>query len=499
MGNEHLDMAALLDESGREQSHLDYQLSDVRWNPRSFSLGKGVDAVTGEIAKQAVEATAPRSELTRDVEFTYHMVRSQSEMQSLVDVSTKGKYNIKSVSISESTQFLEEVSFSETQHTVVARLVVGSPAMLPIDHASYRLTPAAQTLMREHPERFRETYGDYFISSYSWRGEFLVVYKFRSHDSSKLRELTTTLDVTAEGLFSKEGTLKLRNKAEQHGVEVSINIHMSGLGPLAAGEDRPASGGLPDIAESLAWFARHVVGKPEMAQLTHYKFFDDNYPASVPIAPDAFVSLKGLYDGLWLIRSRFHGIPDFYQRNFRERFNRLDAEITSKKNHLPGQREKVGELNQEAHNLLHDLQMVCDRMDFHARLKTVRQAQDNWLKGDKKSKDQTHWLYGMSSDERTEAVTIHSEERHFQEGFKHPVWSQRRGSVHFGDGSKRLIVGVEVRSNWKDGSNGTWSTPQQHFVLEHNALVNFKSETGRGCNWSATFHYVDADLYRFDG
>ncbi|KAG9588726.1 hypothetical protein KCV01_g12519, partial [Aureobasidium melanogenum] len=481
MGNEKLDMAGLMDEVRKERSHLDYQLSEVRWNQRSFGLGFGVDAVTGEIAKQAIEPVQVKGELTRDVEFTYHMVRSQSEMQSLIDASTKGKYNIKSVTISESTQFLEEVSYSETQHTVVARLVVGSPAMIPIPHDSYRLTPDARTLLQEQPERFRDVYGDYFISSYSWRGEFLVVYKFRSYDSIKLRDLTTSLDVTVEGMFSKEGTVKLRKKAEEHGVEVSINLHMSGLGPVAPGDERPAAGGLPDIAESLAWFAKHVVGKPEMAQLTHYKLFDNRYPSSISIATDDFVDLKGLYEKLWLIRARFHGMPAFYQRNFRERFNRLDAEVTSKKTLLPGRKDKVAELDQEARDLLHELQL----------------AQDNWLKGDKSCKQQTSWLYGMSSDERTEAVTIYTEEKHFQEGFKHPVWSQRRGSVDFGDGSKQLIVGVEVRSNWKDGTNGIWWTSQPHFVLEHNATVHFKSEPGRGCNWSVKFHYVDADLYRF--
>jgi hypothetical protein len=435
---------------------------------------------------------------TQDVEFTYHMVRSQSDMESLIDFNTKGKYNISSVTVSERTSFLQEVAYSETRHSVIARLVIGTPSMQVAAPDQYRLTPEAIAMMRDRPERFRDIYGDYFISGCSRRAEFMVVYKFSSSDRSSLQDITTHLDVSAEGLFSKEGTLRLRQKAHDKGVEVSVTVHMFGLSEAADVDSRPPVEALPDISEALAWFASHAVGTTEVAQLTHYSRFDNDYSLSIPVPPEDFPALKELYDKLWLIRSRFHNIPEYYRRAFRERFSRLESAITARKNELPGKQALIRELDGEAHNLLHELQLVSDRMDFHARLREHRRAEGDALGGKHSSRSKAQWLYGITSAEQSEAITIHSETQHFERAFKHPAWSKREGSLVFGDGSKRLVVGVLITSNWRDGTNGVWKTSQKHFSLETLATVSFESEAGRGCNWTVTCYYVDADLYRFD-
>lgn len=497
MGNESLNLATVMDLGKIGISHLDYQLADIPWDSRRFALGAGVDAVTGEIAKTAVEPFDIDKGFTQDVEFKYQMVRSESEMENTIDVSTKGKYNITSVTIDESTEFLHEVSYSETRHSMIARLIIGSPTMRMAKPSSYWLTEDAQKLMREDPQNFRSIYGDYFISGQTRRAEFMVVYNFSSTDSSKLRDITSHLDVSVEGIFSKEGAVKLHDKATQSNVEVSISVHMLGLGESAKLKDRPTAEKLPDIAEALAWFVKHAVGTAEVAQLTHYSLFDSRYPTTVDISSGHFVALKQLYARIWLLRARFRTMPEHYQRDLRERFTWVESTVMSKKAELARDATLVASLDDEARNLLHDIQLVCDREDFYRRLQTARGAEGGQVPGEKSSKSQQTWMYGFSSDLHAEAVTIHREEKSFREGFRHPLGSKRKGNLSFGDGSNRLIVGMQVRSNWSDGTGGTWRTEQPHFLLENHATVHVESEGSRGCDWTVICYYVDANLYRF--
>lgn len=497
MNDGNLSLAKVMSLGNAGVSHLDYQLADTPWDSKRFALGAGIDVVTGEIAKTAVEPFEVDKGFTQDVEFKYQMVRSETEMESVIDVSTKGKYNIKAVDIGESTEFLQEVSYSETRHTVIARLVIGSPTMRVAEPSAYRLTEDAQKLMRGNPRKFREVYGDYFISGQTRRAEFMVVYSFYATDSGRLRDITSHLDVSVEGLFSKEGTVKLHEKTRQSGVNVSISVHMLGLGEAAKLKDRPSPGQLPDIAEALAWFVKHAVGRAETAQFTHYSLFDSHFPATVEVPADHFSALKQLYGHLWLLRSRFHGMPEHYQRDVRDRFTRLESNITARKGELAKDPAQVAKLDEEACSLLHDIQLVCDRKDFYLRVLAAREAEGEQLRGEKSAKRQQSWMYGLSSDLHTEAVVIQREEKTFREGFRHPLGSKRKGNLSFGDGSNRLIVGMQVRSNWSDGTGGTWRTDQSHFLLEHHATVHVESEGSRGCDWTAVCYYVDANLYRF--
>lgn len=469
-------------------SSLNYQLSGVPWESERFALGAGVDAVTGEVAKMAVDPFTVGTAPSREVQFSYEMVKTDSDVEKIIDTTTKGDYNIYGVTVEASTKFLEKLSHSETSHSLVACLTIGSPAVRVAAPSDYRLTNEAAAEMKRDPKGFRSKYGDYFISGMATTARFRVIYNFSSSDSKSLREFEAGLDISAEGLFSQGGTVKLSNQANSKRVQVSVSVSMTGLGEKAKLGDHPEPKSLTDIAGAAAWFVQNADGAPTTAQLTHYSRFDNACPTTIDVGQNVFVQLQLLYRHLWAVRSAYYSIPEIYQRDLHDRFVALDSEITSGKRTLARDPKAAKKLDDRTVDLLRDVRLVVNRMDFYRRVAGIRES------AAKRPGGNGAYMVGFSEAGGFDGVTVHSASRDIKEDW-HIGWREK--TEDFGDGSKWLIVGMRVTPNWGDGTNGEWNAEQDNFLLEHTAGIHFKSEYDRGYDWTATCYYVDADLYQF--
>jgi hypothetical protein len=73
------------------------------------------------------------------------------------------------------------------------------------------------------------------------------------------------------------------------------------------------------------------------------------------------------------------------------------------------------------------------------------------------------------------------------------VWNRNATSITLDD-EYRIIVGFRITSVWGGDHNGSWNMISGN-VGDNRLVVEFFSEEGRGCNWTAEIWTVDRILY----
>ncbi len=146
------------------QTSLEKSIEGLPWSP-GFSIGVGVDPVTGGLAGTPFVAPTITSESKKSSTETGRYISSEEDMNQEVEASVSGKYNIQpGVTASASASYLNKVSYSESSTTLILKHLTS----FGYDEAvNFEFTPNAKRIMDEAPAKFREAYGDYFVSALS--------------------------------------------------------------------------------------------------------------------------------------------------------------------------------------------------------------------------------------------------------------------------------------------------------------------------------------------
>jgi hypothetical protein len=479
-----------------QRSSVDLRKSQVPWD-KSYVLGSGVDAVSGAKCNQAlVNFTLP--DATPQLSFTFLKVTSKKEMEEAIKVSADGKYNIKAVTVGTSTEYMRKVSYSETQHTIVAKLTIDYPYPPKVAQSVYKLDEKVVADMAT-PAKFRALYGDYFISNMTRKAEIQIVYNFTATSSSEAQEFTQSLDISMKGLFSQEGAAKLDSRSKEKNVRVEINAYCFGLKEGV----KLATSRVDDISKVdavIEWFLKNAAGVPVTAELTHYSQLNPEYPTWIAMAPERFGALKGLYNHLVLLDANISDLPEFYLREVKPAFDKLNNTVKASKAQLPTAPDsEIKKLTDSADELMRKVRRVKDRATFYARVLAERKAQHGNSRGTKDTDERSVWMFGFSSDMAGQdgSVTINVDAQRLNP----PDWTgagRHEKHMSFGDGTKRLIVGMKLENNWGDSTGGRWSSDQDDLILVTSVAIKLESGIFRACDWTVTCFYVDAEDYRFE-
>ena len=122
---------------------------------KSYQLGLGVDAITGQLRASAVKPFTVTPAGQKSTEFIYSLVQSESDLQSMISGSVKAAYNLEGVNVSASTSFLNEMAVSELSVTLVAQVSIEESQYALAQKNELNVTPG---------EDFRSKYGDYFVA-----------------------------------------------------------------------------------------------------------------------------------------------------------------------------------------------------------------------------------------------------------------------------------------------------------------------------------------------
>ncbi len=138
---------------------------------------------------------------------------------------------------------------------------------------------------------------------------------------------------------------------------------------------------------------------------------------------------------------------------------------------------------------------VLARRDFYLQVKSKIAEEPSQGTEFEAKGEQQEWLYGLPYS-TSSAVAIKSLDMEYKEDW-HIGW--REHTFVFGPDNRYLIVGWQVISWLRDGTNGSWWKQNEQILLTHYAAVHVKSQYDRACSWGFRVFYVEAKDYPFWG
>lgn len=466
-------------------THLDSVVSNLPWGD-PFDLGAGLDAVTGEIKKTAIDKPDVRDATTKSSTYSYRLITSESELDQEIEVAARGKYNMDGVNLSASAEYVNQIKFSDTSTTLVAHY---QTTFARYDEADeYALTAEAKQRIGD-PTAFRSLYGDYFIAGARRGSRFTAVYRCTAKSAERLDSFKATVGADTPEVFSAEGSTKLKRAATENDVDIDVQVEAVGY-----------EGNLPDVPQDpdgiiklLKWFVENEKGVPVRAKLRHYSQLDPAFPTSVPIAPSTFVALGQLYLVHWRIEVGYASLPAYYQNRYQDRVSAFTTALTADSDALPTDADTRREMTRQAQDLHADLRGVIDRQDFYFRV--ADRIDDEPKRGQViqcVNCGPKVWLYGYATYNQSPAVHIHSVTLHMT----HPVTATVfNHTFQVPPDQDRLVVGWEVRANRRDA--GEWKKTSDQILLKDAAEVWAQSNLWGRFDWTVHVYYVDAADYQF--
>lgn len=479
-----IEHSTTLHATGTATSELDAVISNLPWGD-AFDYRKGVDAVTGSLMPSAIAPATPIERTVKNSSEHFRFVQSESELDTEIETSVAGKYNIEGVTASASAQYLEKIKFSELSLTLVASYKSEYQGYDELDRP--QLTSEAKALIGD-PVKFRKQYGDYFVTGAKRGSNFNAAYVCQSRTASDMTQFKASVGAETPDVFSAEGSARFMKAASEHSISVSVDVWMDGYqGSAPGGPWTPEK-----IIEALAWFKEHEKGDYVRAELAHYSSLEPKYPRTVDIAPDVFVALRKLYTTVWNVRALYASCPTSYRKQFTNVYNDLVDGVTASQGELATDVAQRATYQQKAENVQAALNRVFDRMDFYFKVRDAVGTEPGQGQETDDSGRQSY-LYGYTSYPKSDAVVINTDRQSYSDNWQ-IGWREHTFEWEHGD---RLIVGWEVVSNWHDGTNGWWKKNSATILLTHRAEVYVKSLYDRGCNWSFNIFWVDAKDYDF--
>src|SRR5262249_12720382 len=145
---------------------------------------------------------------------------------------------------------------------------------------SFVLTDAAKKLITENPERFRQSYGDYFVAAVERGARFIALYKFQASSREELNSFKASIGGHGPNVMSAEASSSFLQEAKKKNIQWKIDLTMDGYNgnPPASGPWDPDS-----VYRTLAWFRDNAVGIPVGVMLKHYSTVAPGYPPTVDV------------------------------------------------------------------------------------------------------------------------------------------------------------------------------------------------------------------------
>jgi hypothetical protein len=467
-----------------EKTELDQVLAKLHWQ-EEFTVGAGIDVITGGTMGSALKPFKTNQHTSKSSKEDYLFIKDESDLTQEIETSASGKYNVEGATISGSASYLGKIKYSELSITLIAKYESTYDGY---DEAEkYEFTEDAQKLVAD-PEKFRNAYGDYFISGGRRSSRFTAVYVCTSSSASSMSEFKASFGGSAPEVFSAEGSVRFNQSVQKSNISTSVNIFMEGY------QGTPPSGQVsPDqVMAALEWFKKNEQGIILWAKLKHYSTINVDIPRTINVTPDVFVALQKLYSKVLTIQSCYAALPTYYQKHFKDKYNDVTIGVKASQSILPVKPDERFSYQGKADELLSALDAVSERMDFYNKVRAMNE-QDTQEVVETASGAQI-WSYGFSTYSKSPSVTI----QQWQDRY-HADWQigWRERTFEFGPDDSKLIVGWQVISNWGDGTNGSWNKATDRILLTNHAAAHVKSQYDRGCDWTFRVFYVDAMDYQF--
>jgi hypothetical protein len=464
-----------------EKTELPTSLTGLAWGD-AFIIGHGVDAITGAVSASPLKAFEIKAVDVANTRIRELMISDESEYSQEIDVGAKGSFNINGVTAEGSASYLTKVRYSSTSLTVLAQVN--------IDEAEYRtiispeLSAAAKALLNSDQEKFKSTYGEYFVYGVKRGSTLTVILTCTSKSSSTLRDFKSSFSVSKSDLFTAEGYAKFKSDASEKKITITFDVMAVGYkGTIPSSQD-------PETMKN--WFIKNASGVAKFAYLSSYSDLDPNFSREVDIEPVVFARVQALYQKSWVLTNRYSTCPTNYKSGFADKYNLLVNEINVSKSTLTRHAEKIVELDQRANDLLAGIGEVFNRLDLYRAMEGLASSEPR-QNDEMPSGAAQVFLYGINNWPAP-GVAITTRTDRYSESW-HIGWREK--TFDFSGDSNALMIGWMMINNWRDDTNGVFWKVSDQIIGTSGAKVHVKSYYDRGTDWSINVYQVNKSLYNF--
>ena len=467
------------------QTELDMILTGIPWSDE-LEMGWGVNAVTGEGAAEALLPLKFTSASTRRDDSFSQAIFTTEALSKTLSMAIAGQYSIQGSTIGASASFLDDVRMSSTEATLIAQVTsITKEYESAID---VQLKPEARALMESDPAKFRELYGDYFVQGRRLGSRMLVICKFSSRTSDRIRALSAQLSGSVPNVFQVEGSTALREMVSSSQVSMSISTLYLGL-PANVPPSFPSS--IDEVPKVLEWFTKHAVGSPLEARLAHYASINPAYSRMVDIPPERFVDLQTLQRRVRSLVVRARSLPAPYPEQYVDPALDLQNRVVAHAAGLAHDPELIASLLRSANAMDQAFTQINARFRIF-ELGMAGAAQEPVHQARQSGEKEGEWyVYGTVEADSNLQIAEHyrpAEAGADPFGRMRHVWDEeRRGEI---------IVGWKVLVYW--GNSGEWWNPD-HSANIGGSHFHMKCESSwaRGFSYRVWFYTVPRDLYQF--
>ncbi|WP_141736034.1 hypothetical protein [Oligoflexus tunisiensis] len=159
-----------------------------------FTLGRGIDLLTGEAKGDCVDVTGPAPSFdSNGKQFTLKILKmtSSKEIFKSVDISTKAKYGGGFGSVKGKASFTESVAINAQSLYLLITVQVTNP--LYTMTKTRMLEDAVNIMSKNGNEAFRSVCGDEFVRSYVSGGEFIALLEIQTDSDEHKKKIDASL------------------------------------------------------------------------------------------------------------------------------------------------------------------------------------------------------------------------------------------------------------------------------------------------------------------
>ncbi|KIK63379.1 hypothetical protein GYMLUDRAFT_241867 [Collybiopsis luxurians FD-317 M1] len=280
-------------------------LTRIEVPDNDFQLGQGVDALTGRplaVALASFQDPTPGEGPTCKIHT--RAIKELHELNNDVRIALDATINLGTpdISLTQTAEFLRSHSSSEQQF-IIECMVSGEYKGDVLNLVGIQITTEAENAFKDSPEKFRETYGDYFVAGFRRRFRAYTTIFCQGKKNANVHDLETKAEVHFGSILNAGSNLEHSTKDSNEYEGVNAYIYQYGCHASGSNASSQQSGliSAPSKADpesaltTLRNIAAHANQCPETrkeAILMHYSLLPQLPLArTISVSPTLFETL----------------------------------------------------------------------------------------------------------------------------------------------------------------------------------------------------------------
>jgi hypothetical protein len=375
---------------------LDPFVAEIPWNSAEYRFGYGISATTGLPARQLQAVAAYNLPVTQGAPTTTEtdllLIQTDYAYSKEVQGDVSTHFSAFGTSVSASASYTDNIKYSEKETTLLLKYHIEEQDYRVLDTQGYALIPAAKTYLNDHPDDFRNKYGDYFIAGAKYGAQYVATLHITASSAEEIKTVAEKIEL-ANKTFKADATEAYKATFS----EATKNCRVEVRRVTTGGDPTVLSiGTTPDqMFDDLIKFLRSV-NTTNMAPIKAYMMRFNQIPDASKLPDRINVNVCALSAALDLSRDYLAlstrakiiaGLDtaifqDGVQNNYAKEFSDLTYDLHYNRDSIFNDKAQVDNYYIKVKAILDKFSNLIDRQSFFVKLIEVKRAWPRATDGD---------------------------------------------------------------------------------------------------------------------